>query len=59
MGAVDLMFSFTQTTQPRKLIFNAGLLLSIAALFQFTMLAYFFLLLIGMVMFRSFNLGEW
>ncbi len=59
LGAVDTMFGFTQTTQPRKLIFNASFLLSMAALFQFTMLAYFFLLLVGMVMFRSFNLGEW
>ena len=59
MGAVDIMFSFTQATQPRKLIFNAGFLLSMAALFQFTLLAFFFLLLVGMVMFRSFNLGEW
>ena len=59
LGAVDYMFSFTQTSQPRKLIFNASLLLSMAALFQFTMLAYFCLLLVGMVLFRSFNLGEW
>lgn len=59
LGAVDIMFSFTQTAHPRKLIFNASFLLSMAALFQFTMLAYFFLLLVGMVMFRSFNLGEW
>ncbi len=59
LGAVDIMFSFTQTSQPRKLIFNASFLLSMAALFQFTMLAYFFLLLVGMVMFRSFNVGEW
>jgi hypothetical protein len=59
LGAVDFMFSFTQTNHPRKLIFNASFLLSMAALFQFTMLAYFFLLLVGMVMFRSFNLGEW
>ena len=59
LGAVDIMFGFTQTSHPRKLIFNASFLLSMAALFQFTMLAYFFLLLVGMVMFRSFNLGEW
>lgn len=59
LGAVDFMFSFTQTTQPRKLIFNASFLLCMAALFQFTLLAYFFLLLVGMVMFRPFNLGEW
>lgn len=59
MGAVDIMFSFTQTTQPRKLIYNASFLLCMAALFQFTLLTYFFLLLVGMVMFRPFNLGEW
>lgn len=59
LGAVDFMFSFSQTTQPRKLIFNAGFLFSMAALFQFTLLAYFFLLLVGMVMFRPFSLGEW
>ncbi len=59
LGAMDIMFGFTQTNQPRKLIYNASFLLSMAALFQFTMLAFFFLLLVGMVMFRSFNLGEW
>ncbi len=59
LGAMDIMFGFTQTTQPRKLIFNAAFLLSMAALFQFTMLAYFFLLLVGMVLFRPFNIGEW
>jgi len=59
LGAMDIMFSFTQTTQPRKLIYNAGFLLSMAALFQFTMFAFFLLLLVGMVMFRSFNVGEW
>ena len=59
IGAMDIMFSFTQTTQPRKLIFNASLLLSMAALFQFTVMSYFLLLIVGMVMFRSFNIGEW
>lgn len=59
LGAVDVMFSFTQTTQPRKLIYNASFLLCMAALFQFTLLAFFFLLLVGMVLFRSFNVGEW
>lgn len=59
LGAVDVMFSFTQTTQPRKLIYNAGFLLCTAALFQFSLLAFFLLLTVGMVMFRPFNLGEW
>ena len=59
LGAVDIMFGFSQTIQPRKLIFNASFLLSLAALFQFTFLFFFLLLLVGMVMFRSFSLGEW
>lgn len=59
LGAMDVMFSFTQTTQPRKLIYNAGFLLSMTALFQFTFLSFFLMLLVGMVMFRPFNLGEW
>ncbi len=59
MGATDIMFSFSQTTQPRKHIYNAGLLFSLAALFQFTSLAFLLLLLVGMVLFRSFSLGEW
>ena len=59
LGAMDIMFSFSQTTQPRKLIYNAAFLFSLAALFQFTLLAYVFLFLIGMAMFRPFNLGEW
>jgi hypothetical protein len=59
LGAMDIMFSFTQTNYPRKQIFNVSFLLSMAALFQFTALAYFFLLLVGMVLFRSFNVGEW
>lgn len=59
LGAVDIMFSFTQTTQPRKLIYNAGFLLCMAALFQFSLITFFLLLLVGMVMFRPFNMGEW
>lgn len=59
IGAMDIMLSFTQTSQPRKLIYNAALLLSFAALFQFTLLAYFFLLLMCMLLFRAFSVGEW
>jgi len=59
MGAMDIMFTFSQTSQPRKHIYNAALLFSLAALFQFTALAFFLLLLVGMVLFRPFNLGEW
>lgn len=59
MGASDIMFSFSQTTQPRRHIYNAALLFSLAALFQFTSLAFVLLLMVGMVLFRPFSLGEW
>lgn len=59
LGAINVMFGFSNTFHPRKLIFNAGFLFCLAALFQFTFIVYFLLLLVGMVMFRSFNFGEW
>ncbi len=59
LAAVNNMFSFPQTPHPRKLIYNVAFLLSCAALFQFSMLIYFLMLLVGMVMFRTFNGGEW
>ena len=59
IGGLDVMFGFSVTHQPRKLIFNAGFLICAAALFQFTALAFFLLLLVAMVMFRPFNIGEW
>ena len=59
IGAMDVMFYFSQTNQPRKMIFNAGFLICVAALFQVTFLVFFLLLLVSMVMFRPFNLGEW
>ena len=59
LGAMDIMFGFAKTTQPRKYIYNAALLFCMASLFQFSMLGWFLLLIVGMVMFRPFNLGEW
>ncbi len=59
LGAMDIMFGFSKTTQPRKLIYNAALLFCVASLFQFTMLAWFLLIIVGMVMFRPFHIGEW
>lgn len=59
ISAMDIMFGFSKTTQPRKLIYNAALLFCLASLFQFTMLAYFMLFVVGMVLFRPFNTGEW
>jgi len=59
LAAVDIMFGLGKTMQPRKLIFNVGFFLSVAATFQFTLLGFFFLLIVAMIMFRSFSLGEW
>ncbi len=59
LGAMDIMFGFSKTTQPRKLIYNAAMLFSLAAIFQFTALGFLLLLLVGMVLFRPFNTGEW
>ncbi len=59
LGAMDIMFGFSKTTQPRKLIYNAAFLFCLASLFQFTGLAYFMLLIAGLVLFRPFNTGEW
>ena len=59
LGSIDIMFGFSQTNQPRKLIFNAGFVLALAVLFQPSLILFFLLLLVSMVMFRSFDLGEW
>jgi hypothetical protein len=57
--ATDTMFGLSHTLHPRKMIFNAGFLLCAGALFQASLLVYFLLLLVAMVMFRSFHAGEW
>lgn len=59
LGALDIMLGFSQTMQPRKLIFNGALVLCCAALFQFTFVIFFLLLLVAMAMLRPFNIGEW
>lgn len=59
LAALDIMFSFSQTNDPRKQIFNAALLVSLACIFQSTLLLFFVLLILAMVLFRPFNTGEW
>ncbi len=59
LGAIDIMFSFSQTNQPSKMIFNAGFFVCMAVLFQFTFLTFFLLMLVSLVVFRPFDLGEW
>jgi len=59
LGAIDTFLAFGQTLQPRKHIFNAGFMLCLAALFQFSAIGYFALLVMCMIVLRPFNFGEW
>jgi hypothetical protein len=59
LPGVDMLLSFSQTFQPRKLIYNAGFVLCIAALLQCSALGYLVLFLLCLVMLRPFNAGEW
>jgi hypothetical protein len=45
--------------QPRKHIFNAGFLLCLAALLQFSAVIYFLFLLACLIILRPFNISEW
>ncbi len=57
--SMDVMFEFSKTPHPRKLIYNAALLLCVVGLFQLTGLGFFVFLIVGLILFRSFNPGEW
>lgn len=57
--AVNIMLTFSQTTQPRKQIFNAGFAICLPALFQFPAIGFLLLLILSLVFLRSFNVGEW
>ncbi len=59
LGGMDILLGFNLANLPRKRIFNAGFFFAMAALFQFSLTAYLALLIIGIFMLRSFNLGEW
>ncbi|HXS35104.1 MAG TPA: hypothetical protein VN721_00275, partial [Flavipsychrobacter sp.] len=59
LASVDILLRFSQTVNPRKIIFNAAYLLGLAFLLQFSAIGYLLLLLICMIILRPFNLGEW
>jgi Family of unknown function (DUF6427) len=59
LGAIDVMFRFMQPIHPQQHIFNAGFLIAMAALFQFPAVFYFLLLLMALILLRSFTPGEW
>jgi hypothetical protein len=55
----DVMLQFSQSGQPRKHIFNAGFMLSMAALLQFSAIFYFLLFIVALILLRPFTIGEW
>jgi hypothetical protein len=57
--AVNIMLSFSQTSQPRKQIFNAGFAICLPVLLQFPAVGFVLLFLLALVFLRSFNPGEW
>jgi len=59
LGSLDVVSSLGQTLQPRKQIFNAGFLLSMAAMMQFSAVVYFIFLLVCLIVLRPFNISEW
>ena len=59
LGAIDILLTFSQTTQPQKQIFNASYLFCIAFAFWFSAIGYLLFLLIGLLLLRRFNFAEW
>jgi hypothetical protein len=57
--SVNIMMSLSQTTQPRKQIFNAAFAVCLPALFQFPAVGFILLFFLALVFQRSFNIGEW
>ena len=57
--AVNIMLTFSQTTQPRKQIFNAGFAICVPVLLQFPAVGFLLLFLLALVFLRTFNAGEW
>lgn len=55
----DIFLHFTQPQNPRKYIFNAGFLLALAALVQFSAIGYLLFFIIALLILRPFNPGEW
>jgi hypothetical protein len=59
IGAIDILLGLHQTVKPRKDVFNAGFILSCAALLHFPAVYYIIFLFFAIMILRSFNIGEW
>jgi len=56
---IDAMLQFAQSQKPRKLIYNTGFALGLAALLSFPAVVYILLLLVALSLLRNINPGEW
>lgn len=59
LGALDMILRFSQPANPRKHIFNAGFLVGMSTWFHFSAFGFIALLLLGLLLLRSFNPREW
>lgn len=57
--ALNIMLTLSQTTHPRKQIFNAGFVLCLPVLVQFPAIGFLLLFIASLILLRSFNFGEW
>lgn len=56
---IDAILQLAHTQKPRKLIYNTGFAIGVAALIQFPAIAYMLLFLFALSMLRNLNPGEW
>lgn len=56
---ISCTLQLSQTTRPRKLIYNTGFAIGLAGLIMFPAVVYVLLLLIAISMLRNLNPGEW
>ncbi len=59
LGALDMTLRFSQPANPRKHIYNAGFLVGMSTLFHFSSIGFIPVLLLGLLLLRSFNPREW
>ncbi|HTN46911.1 MAG TPA: DUF6427 family protein [Flavipsychrobacter sp.] len=56
--ALDVMLSFSKTLEPQKQLFNAGFFICIPVLLQFPAIGFFVLLLVALLLLRSYRVSE-
>ena len=59
LGGIDMILSFSQSQHPRKQLFNAGFIICLAALLQFSAIGFVLVFFIALGLLRTFSPGEW